>query len=88
MKYKIQIQNNFFIFSKNFSEMDNHVTELMTKSYKNGITCQKPVHLNLCLSKDTSYNELVKVVKRNCVFCKPQIKYLLKVENILFFLIF
>lgn len=44
------------------SELDNQIADL-TARIGNGITFRRPVHLNMCLSKDCDFTELVKVTK-------------------------
>lgn len=55
------------IFLKKFSyfhsirEMDNQMETLACKYIPTANSFQKPVHLNICLSRDTSIPELVQV---------------------------
>ncbi|XP_055316358.1 methyltransferase-like protein 25B isoform X2 [Sitodiplosis mosellana] len=47
------------------NDLDNKAIDLIMKFCKDGTTFRKPVHLNICLSEDTSFSELVKNIK-NC----------------------
>lgn len=45
-----------------YSELDNQMIELILRCLPDeDMTFQKPVHLNVCLSKDTIFTELVEV---------------------------
>lgn len=52
-----------------FSILDNQMAELTARYCKGNVTFQPPVHLNVCLTRGTSFKDLVEVIVKhtNCV---------------------
>ncbi|XP_031634471.1 protein RRNAD1 [Contarinia nasturtii] len=47
------------------NELDNQLTDLATRFCTDEITFRRPVHLNICLNRDTSFKDLVAAIKKS-----------------------